>query len=51
ADEYISSFKLKLPTLELERALSIKDALEHESSLKTLLLLLVLMGISTIIGD
>ncbi|KAL2559683.1 putative potassium transporter 12 [Forsythia ovata] len=51
ADEYISSFKLKLPTPELERALNIKEALEHKSSLKTLLLLLVLMGTSMIIGD
>ncbi|XP_022867789.1 putative potassium transporter 12 [Olea europaea var. sylvestris] len=51
ADEYISSFKFKLSTPELERALSIKDALEHKSSLKTLLLLLVLRGTSMIIGD
>ncbi|KAK3041773.1 hypothetical protein RJ639_000289 [Escallonia herrerae] len=51
ADEHISSFKLKLPTPELERALNIKEQLEHNSSLKTLLLLLVLMGTSMIIGD
>lgn len=51
ADEYISSFKLKLPTPELERALSIKEALEHKSYLKKVLLLLVLMGTSMIIGD
>lgn len=51
ADEYISSFKLRLPTPELERALSIKEALEKKSTLKTLLLLLVLMGTSMIIGD
>ncbi|KAI3467504.1 hypothetical protein Pfo_024167 [Paulownia fortunei] len=51
ADEHISSFKLKLPTPELERALNIKDALEHKSFLKKLLLLLVLMGTSMIIGD
>ncbi|KAL8518987.1 hypothetical protein ACS0TY_010078 [Phlomoides rotata] len=51
ADEYISSFKLKLPTPELERALNIKEALEHKSYLKKLLLLLVLMGTSMIIGD
>ncbi|CAA2986923.1 potassium transporter 12 isoform X1 [Olea europaea subsp. europaea] len=50
-DENISSFKLKLPTPKLERALSIKDALEHTSFLKILLLLLVLMGTSMIIGD
>ncbi|CAK9137792.1 unnamed protein product [Ilex paraguariensis] len=51
ADERISSFRLKLPTPELERALNIKETLEHKSSLKTLILLLVLMGTSMIIGD
>ncbi|GMN41647.1 hypothetical protein TIFTF001_010852 [Ficus carica] len=51
ADEQISSFKLKLPTPELERALSIKEALERKPLLKTLLLLLVLTGTSMIIGD
>ncbi|KAK5833628.1 Putative potassium transporter 12 -like protein [Gossypium arboreum] len=51
ADEQISSFRLKLPTPELERALSIKETLERRSSLKTLLLLLVLMGTSMVIGD
>ncbi|VFQ59455.1 unnamed protein product [Cuscuta campestris] len=51
ADEYISSYKLKIPTPELERALHIKDVLERKSSLKTMLLLLVLMGTSMIIGD
>lgn len=51
ADEHISSFKLKLPTPELERALNIKETLEHKSYLKKLLLLLVLMGTSMIIGD
>ncbi|XP_042979262.1 putative potassium transporter 12 isoform X4 [Carya illinoinensis] len=51
ADEHISSFRLKLPTPELERALNIKETLERRSSVKTLLLLLVLMGTSMIIGD
>lgn len=51
ADEQISSFRLKLPTPELERALGIKEALETKGYLKTLLLLLVLMGTSMIIGD
>ncbi|OIV93082.1 hypothetical protein TanjilG_20744 [Lupinus angustifolius] len=51
ADEYISSFRLKLPTSELERALKIKDTLEKKKSLKTLLLLLVLLGTSMVIGD
>ncbi|KAL3511265.1 hypothetical protein ACH5RR_030666 [Cinchona calisaya] len=51
ADEHISSFKLKLPTPELERALSIKEVLERKSVLKTVLLLLVLTGASMVIGD
>ena len=51
ADEQISSFRLKLPTPELERALGIKEALETKGYLKTLLLLLELMGTSMIIGD
>ncbi|KAF9673882.1 hypothetical protein SADUNF_Sadunf10G0070100 [Salix dunnii] len=51
ADENISSYRLKLPTPELERALNIKETLEKRSSLKTLLLLLVLTGTSMIIGD
>lgn len=51
ADEQISSFKLKLPTPELERALKIKEALERTSFLKNALLVLVLIGTSMIIGD
>lgn len=51
ADEHISSFRLKLPTPELKRALNIKETLEKRSALKTLLLLFVLMGTSMIIGD
>lgn len=51
ADERISSFKLKLPTPELERALNIKDILERRAYLKKLLLILVLLGTSMIIGD
>ncbi|KFK40811.1 hypothetical protein AALP_AA2G044000 [Arabis alpina] len=50
-DEQISSFWLKLPTPELKRALSIKESLETKGYMKTLLLLLVLMGTSMIIGD
>lgn len=46
SDEKISSFKLKLPTPELERSLRIKESLERSTKLKTLLLLLVLMGTS-----
>ncbi|GAB2214224.1 hypothetical protein Drorol1_Dr00018565 [Drosera rotundifolia] len=51
ADEEISSFRLKLPTPELQRALSIKEQLESKWSLKTLLLILVLLGTSLVIGD
>ncbi|GAB2220493.1 hypothetical protein Drorol1_Dr00008147, partial [Drosera rotundifolia] len=51
ADEEISSFRLKLPTPELRRALSIKEVVESKASLKTVLLLLVLLGTSLIIGD
>ncbi|XP_041014588.1 putative potassium transporter 12 isoform X3 [Juglans microcarpa x Juglans regia] len=51
ADEHISNFRLKLPTPAFERALHIKESLESRSSLKTVLLLLVLMGTSMIIGD
>ncbi|XP_027345066.1 putative potassium transporter 12 isoform X2 [Abrus precatorius] len=51
ADEHISSFKLKLPTPELERALKIKETLEKTSTLKNVLLVLVLLGTSMIIGD
>ncbi|KAK3223287.1 hypothetical protein Dsin_010312 [Dipteronia sinensis] len=51
ADELISSFRLKLPTPELARAIRIKDKLEKKGTLKTMLLLLVLMGTSMVIGD
>ncbi|CAK8561657.1 unnamed protein product [Lathyrus sativus] len=51
ADELISSFKLKLPTPELKRALKIKETLERTSILKNVLLVLVLIGTSMIIGD
>ncbi|TYI97761.1 hypothetical protein E1A91_D01G165500v1 [Gossypium mustelinum] len=51
ADEKISSFKLKLPTPELGRALNIKENLERRPYSKTFLLLLVLIGTSMIIRD
>ncbi|KAJ4758599.1 Potassium transporter [Rhynchospora pubera] len=51
ADEDISSFRLKLPTREMERALYIKDCLEKKKFFKSLLLLLVLTGTSMVIGD
>lgn len=51
ADKDISSFQLKLPTRELERALYVKDCLEKNKVFKNLLLLLVLTGTSMVIGD
>lgn len=51
ADEHISSYKLKLPTPELERALKVKETLERTTVLKNMLLVLVLLGTSMIIGD
>lgn len=51
SDAHISSFRLKLPTPELERSLKIKECLEKHSVLKTLLLLLVQVGASMLIVD
>ncbi|KAL9240931.1 hypothetical protein vseg_015096 [Gypsophila vaccaria] len=51
ADEQISSYRLKLPSPELERALNIKEVLERRSTVKTVLLFVVLTGTSLIIGD
>ncbi|KAL5200985.1 hypothetical protein ABZP36_035339 [Zizania latifolia] len=50
-DEDISSFRLKLPSPELERALSVKECLENNPLFKSILLFLVLMGTSMVIGD
>ncbi|CAM0951203.1 unnamed protein product [Alopecurus aequalis] len=50
-DEDISSFRLKLPTPELERALCVKECLEKKPLFKNILLFLVLMGTSMVIGD
>ncbi|KAF0914829.1 hypothetical protein E2562_031932 [Oryza meyeriana var. granulata] len=50
-DEDISSFRLKLPSPELERALSVKECLEKNPLFKNILLFLVLMGTSMVIGD
>uniref|UniRef100_J3MX31 Potassium transporter n=2 Tax=Oryza brachyantha TaxID=4533 RepID=J3MX31_ORYBR len=50
-DEHISSFRLKLPSPELERALSVKESLEKNPLFKNILLFLVLMGTSMVIGD
>ncbi|KAJ4801344.1 Potassium transporter [Rhynchospora pubera] len=51
SDQRISSFRLKVPSPELERSLKIKETLETSSILKKLLLILVLLGISMIIVD
>ena len=51
ADEHISSFKVNLPTPEMERALKIKDTLERTSFFRNLLLELVILGASMVIGD
>eukprot|EP00252_Welwitschia_mirabilis_P014370 TRINITY_DN3158_c0_g1_i2.p2 TRINITY_DN3158_c0_g1~~TRINITY_DN3158_c0_g1_i2.p2 ORF type:complete len:275 (+),score=68.95 TRINITY_DN3158_c0_g1_i2:190-1014(+) len=51
ADAHISSFKLKLPTPELERALTLKECMENHSELKILLLILVLVGAAMLIVD
>ncbi|KAG2634807.1 hypothetical protein PVAP13_2NG331412 [Panicum virgatum] len=50
-DEDISSFRLKLPTSELERAMFVKDCLEKKPLFKNIILFLVLMGTSMVIGD
>ncbi|KAG8056605.1 hypothetical protein GUJ93_ZPchr0002g24742 [Zizania palustris] len=50
-DEDISSFRLKLPSPELQRALSVKECLENNPLFKSILLFLVLMGTSMVIGD
>ncbi|CAL5379545.1 unnamed protein product [Camellia sinensis] len=48
---HISSFRLKVPSPELERSLKIKERLETSSTLKKLLLMLVLAGTSMVIAD
>lgn len=51
SDTRISSFKLKVPSVELERSLKIKEHLEASLGLKKLLLMLVLAGTSMVIAD
>ncbi|KAK3127128.1 hypothetical protein QOZ80_7AG0568670 [Eleusine coracana subsp. coracana] len=51
SDTRISSFHLKVPSVELERSLKIKERLETSSMLKKLLLMLVLFGTSMVIAD
>ncbi|MCD7449616.1 Potassium transporter 7 [Datura stramonium] len=51
SDARISSFRLKVPSPELERSLKIKEKLEASLTLKKLLLMLVLAGTSMVIAD
>jgi hypothetical protein len=51
SDTRILSFHLKVPSVELERSLKIKERLETSSMLKKLLLMLVLFGTSMVIAD
>lgn len=51
SDARISSFRLKVPSAELERSLKIKERLEASITLKKLLLMLVLFGTSMVIAD
>ncbi|CAA6664397.1 unnamed protein product [Spirodela intermedia] len=50
SDARISSFRLKVPSAELERSLKIKERLESSLVLKKLLLVLVLFGTSMVIA-
>ncbi|XP_043698141.1 potassium transporter 7-like isoform X1 [Telopea speciosissima] len=51
SDARISSFRLKVPSPELERSLKIKEKLESSLTLKKLLLMLVLLGTSMVIAN
>ncbi|KAL8521108.1 hypothetical protein ACS0TY_011596 [Phlomoides rotata] len=51
SDARISSFRLKVPSAELERSLKIKERLEASLTLKKVLLMLVLAGTSMVIAD
>ncbi|KAL8116644.1 potassium transporter 7-like isoform X2 [Apium graveolens] len=51
SDTRLSSFRLKVPSPELERSLKIKECLEASLALKKLLLILVLAGTSMVIAD
>ncbi|KDP27348.1 hypothetical protein JCGZ_20172 [Jatropha curcas] len=51
SDARISSFRLKVPSPELERSLKIKERLENSQTLKKMLLILVLAGTSMVIAD
>ncbi|KAK7302523.1 hypothetical protein RJT34_13414 [Clitoria ternatea] len=51
SDARISSFRLKVPSPELERSLKIKERLESSMTLKKTLLILVLAGTSMVIAN
>ncbi|KAL5096439.1 hypothetical protein RYX36_000766 [Vicia faba] len=51
SDARISSFRLKVPSPELERSLKIKDRLEGSLTLKKTLLIIVLAGTSMVIAN
>ncbi|MFS7967902.1 putative potassium transporter [Helianthus anomalus] len=51
SDTRISSFRLKVPSAELERSLKIKEYLETSLALKKLVLGMVLAGTSMVIAD
>ncbi|KAI9103662.1 hypothetical protein K1719_023285 [Acacia pycnantha] len=51
SDARISSFRLKVPSPELERSLKIKERLESSLTLKKILLVLVLAGTSMVIAN
>lgn len=51
SDARISGFRLKVPSPELERSLKIKERLENSLTLKKIILLLVLAGISMVIAN
>ncbi|KAJ1434939.1 Potassium transporter [Sesbania bispinosa] len=51
SDARISSFRLKVPSPELERSLKIKERLESSLTLKKTILILVLAGTSMVIAN
>lgn len=51
SDARISSFRLKVPSPELERSLKIKERLESSLTLKKVILILVLAGTAMVIAD
>lgn len=51
SEKRMSSFRLKLPTPELERSIKVKEKLESSLLLKKLLLGLVLFGTSMFISN